>query len=143
MKRIFKIFISRQPPELDASTLNELMYKANKFANDLETAEISQSFFLKPELLATQLQSESKRTRATGYIELQHVCLDQMRQLDPHDSTAYSELGLIYFARSDWKNAVESFRQSVLLGPPAMAMNSYFLGKAYLNRPFRHFYLHD
>jgi tetratricopeptide (TPR) repeat protein len=120
-------------PGLDASTLNELMYKANKFANDLDVAEMPLRSFLKAELLATQMQSESKMALAAGHFDLQHSCLEQMRLLDPNDSTAYSELGLLYFARSDWKNAVECFSHSVILGPPAMAMNAYFLGKSYLN----------
>jgi len=88
---------------------------------------------LKSELLVTQWQSESKMAKSMKDPALQISCLAEMINLDPFDSTSFSELGLFHYSQSDWVQASQAFHQSINFGPPAIAMNFYFLGKCYLH----------
>lgn len=58
--------------------------------------------------------------------------LQRLIELDPWDSTAYSELGLHFFKQSAWEVAHQWFQKAVDLGPPALGMNMYFKAEAEL-----------
>jgi len=58
---------------------------------------------------------------------------EKMNELDPNDSTHHTEAGM-YFVNKDLpKQAKPFFLKAIKSGPPAMAMNHYFLGLCYQN----------
>lgn len=84
---------------------------------------------IKDENLVTLLQTLTKwRGRADASQGL--ACLQTMIRLDPSDSTAYSEIGLVHIKEKRWQAAREAFAAAARLGPPALAMNLFFRGEA-------------
>ena len=54
--------------------------------------------------------------------------LEKMIELDPCDSTGYSELGLFFYQRKGYSKAAALFEKAATLGPPALGMNRYYQG---------------
>ncbi|MBV9576071.1 MAG: hypothetical protein JO149_05565 [Gammaproteobacteria bacterium] len=52
--------------------------------------------------------------------------LKELIQLDPMDSTGYSELGIFYLKKSDYRNSAIYFKKALDLGPPGTGMNAYY-----------------
>lgn len=73
--------------------------------------------------LARIALAEANSHEAESYFKL-------MTELDPLDSTAFSELGILFLKHERWNEAETNFAKAIALGPPGMAMNAYFIGKA-------------
>lgn len=55
--------------------------------------------------------------------------LKEMISINPHDSTAYSELGIFLMKLNRYEDAAINFKKSVELGPPGVGMNTYYYAK--------------
>lgn len=55
--------------------------------------------------------------------------LNKMTEVDPNDSTAYSELGLHNIQMKKYDNAAAHFKKALERGPPGVSMNTYYYAK--------------
>jgi tetratricopeptide (TPR) repeat protein len=85
---------------------------------------------VRDELELTTRQSLAKFYLADGDIEGGLVQLRKMTELDPLDSTAFSEMGLLYFKdEKHLEEALMAFSIAARLGPPGLALNLFFKGE--------------
>lgn len=52
-----------------------------------------------------------------------------MIQIDPYDSTGYTEFGLALVDNSQYTEGIKYFEKAVQFGPPAVGMNAFFLAQ--------------
>ena len=81
------------------------------------------------ENLYTGLQTISKWSVSQGDKIAAEKALLEMTQIDPMDSTAFSELGFFYFKNGLLEKSKEAFEAAEQLGPPAVGMNLYYKAK--------------
>lgn len=84
---------------------------------------------IKNENLFTLLQTLAKWNLFKGNHDISEEYLNDMIELDPYDSTAYSEYGLFLFHQNRFDEALNQFKLASELGPPSVAMNKYFIAQ--------------
>lgn len=77
----------------------------------------------------TCFQTMAKWHQHNGDTALTESYLNKMIQIDPYDSTGYSELGFHFVNIEDYKNASANFKKAMELGPPGTGMNAYYYAK--------------
>ncbi|HUP57522.1 MAG TPA: hypothetical protein VM598_08735 [Bdellovibrionota bacterium] len=83
---------------------------------------------VRSELKLTSLQTLAKWNMSHGNTQEAGKYLRSMIELDPFDSTGYSELGLHLYHQGSFARASRSFDRAYRLGPPGLALNVYFRG---------------
>ena len=109
----------------------EFLEKSVEYACSIEPG-CAQTRLAKADLLLTTYQSFAKWSLSVGDENAAETYLLQMNETDPADSVGFSELGLFYFRNNEFNKSFEAFRSAVDLGPPALALNLFFLGKTNL-----------
>lgn len=81
------------------------------------------------ENLYTCLLTVAKWNLMNNHIDYAEKNFLEMLEIDLFDSTAYSELGLLYFNQNKYDKAEKMFCEAVKLGPPGMGLNAYYYAK--------------
>ncbi|HVV69213.1 MAG TPA: hypothetical protein VG895_00125 [Patescibacteria group bacterium] len=102
--------------------------KSEQIARNIIGETVFEEISAKENLL-TLLQTKSKWTMRNQDYKYTESCLLEMIDLDKHDSTGYSELGLFYSNNELYQDALPMFKKAIQLGPPAIGMNAYYYGK--------------
>jgi len=118
-----------------SSTLTEqekrlLLEKSEKLSRSLFSDIIIENIVYK-ENLYTTLQTMAKYALYHNKADIAISRLHEMINLDPFDSTAYSELGLLLFEQENYAEAIQMFHQARTLGPPGVGMNFYYEAKCH------------
>lgn len=116
-------------PGLSNETMIKRVDDAVNFAHSFQ-ARTSLEGALKKELLFTTLLTLAKTHRRVGAIDLAEKSLVTLTEIDEHEPIAWSELGLHYHFLCDYKKSLVCFKRAIALGPPSLALNSYFAGAA-------------
>jgi tetratricopeptide (TPR) repeat protein len=115
-------------PGIPKDRQKEYLHNSIRGALKLDPCDRTEEI-VKKELLLTTRQSLSKFNLACGDFDGAKDQLRQMIELDPLDSTAYSELGLLLYKRGIIEEASEAFSKACVLGPPGLALNLFFKGE--------------
>lgn len=110
---------------LGARDQEKLLAKAESLAR-----EIAKTNMVSQENLYNCLQTLSKWHLQKGDTINSQKCLKEMISIDPLDSTGYCELGMHFFKSANYQNAYLNYQKAIDLGPPGLAMNSYYCGKS-------------
>jgi tetratricopeptide (TPR) repeat protein len=107
---------------------NAEMISRNLISNKyLERILLKENLYTCLQTLSKWNQSIQNNIKAVDNIQ-------EMISIDPYDSTAYTELGLIYMKDKKFSLAAENFKLAVEQGPPAVGMNNYFCAKSLQNQ---------
>lgn len=111
--------------EFDQDEQTEFLMKAEKLARLLRPSTKFEEI-VASENIYTLLQTLAKWHINLNDNKKAETCLKEMIQIDPFDSTAYSELGFFYIRYNDYDKGAEYFKKAMELGPPGMGMNIYY-----------------
>ena len=113
--------------EIASAKKIEMMNQSLEFIRSMKPSSLIERIILSELLLTTEL-SAAKTFIAAGMISDADTSFSTMISCDPYDSTAYGELAL-HCMKTDRKDlAIRNFQRASELGPPALAMNYFFLG---------------
>jgi tetratricopeptide (TPR) repeat protein len=87
----------------------------------LDVLVAKENFTVVMQTMAKWHESEGRESDAIG-------CLQRMVRLDRFDSTGFSELGLHHLRHERQEQALEAFGRARELGPPGLALNTYYHG---------------
>lgn len=110
--------------ELQESFLNkaEQLARNIQYKTDMEKIVASDNLF-------TCLQSISKWHIHNNKMNSAEKYLKEMIEIDPYDSTGYSEIGFLYINLEKYDVASHHFKEAMELGPPGAGMNAYYYAK--------------
>lgn len=114
-------------PDMDATFQRRCLDRAWETLDKPIISRIEQTLI--DELRCTLLQTEAKWLFKHRSVEDGIAALRRMELLDPHDSTAPSEIGLALVRCGQFEEALVSFTRAIALGPPALAMNWFLRGQ--------------
>lgn len=109
------------------------LFLINNAIDTIRNAEASDEYenLIKKELLLTTLLTKAKTLKTNN---MKNECFNQLVELteiDPMDSTTWSEVGLEQYESGFFNNAIRSFEKAYFLGPPAIALNAFYAGVAH------------
>jgi len=122
-----------------AMAFNNLSHVYRYLNKSLEISENIQCTTKIEEILKKENLIPVYQTLAKFYLmkkeyESAEIYLKKMIEVDPFDSTGYSELGLFYIHIKNLKKATKQFIEAALLGPPGVGMNWYLAATAFLKQ---------
>lgn len=113
-------------PFISTVAKQSMLEKAEWLAYDLLSEKCESKNLLARENLYTFLQTKVKWSINQKNYCVVEECFAGMTELDPYDSTAYSEYAFYFLKSNKPKLAEKKFSEAVKHGPPGVAMHLYY-----------------
>jgi len=110
------------------STRSLFLKKAETLARSLRPTN-NIEHIIAQENLFNCLQTVAKWNISQNEINNAESNLLELIQIDPYDSTGFSECGFFYLSNESYEKAANYFQQALQLGPPGTGMNAYYYAK--------------
>ena len=114
--------------EYGQSLQNDFLKKAEQIARNIKPSGVLEEILAK-ENLYTCLQTLSKWNTSLGLLEQAKSNLTEMVNIDPFDSTGYSEMAFFLSNHDKYEEAASHFKLASELGSPGVGMNTYYYAK--------------
>lgn len=108
----------------DKSSLVRIMDAAECHARELQPHGPAEQILYRENLHAV-LESRTKEALWLNDLDLAESRASELTGVDPYDSKAWVELGQVRYLREKWREALEAYATSTILGPPAGTVGRY------------------